>query len=97
VPSSLYNINQSKILKLDYNTLNLYLRNILVLDYNVKLIIPRHVQLSNIFKYTRAYTPQGRVNVRILLSQYRVGFKAGMFATTKKPFNFRPKIKKQKR
>lgn len=97
MPNNLTSLNQTKLLKLDYNSLNLYLRKVLTIGDDVKLVIPRHARLSNIFKYTKAYTPQGRVNVRLLLSRYRVGFKAGMFAATKKPFNFRPKIKKQKR
>jgi hypothetical protein len=83
--------------KLNFVALEAYVAKSLHLKSVGKLILPRNAAISSIFKNRQAYTPQGRVNVRVPLSKYKSGFKIGMFAATKKPFNFRPKIKKQKR
>ena len=74
-----------------------YLNKVLGFASESKFIIPRHVTISKLYNHVQAYTPQGRVNVRVPLFKYKVGLKPGMFAATKKPFNFRPKVKKQKR
>jgi ribosomal protein S19 len=92
-----FNNTRSKIQHLDYKALILFLRKIVFTERNDKLVLHRAVKISNIFRLTQAYTYQGRSNVRVPLSQHRVGFSLGMFAATKKPFNYRPKIKKQKR
>jgi ribosomal protein S19 len=74
-----------------------YLGKVLRLQKPGKLVLSRNSSISYIYRGAKAYTPQGRVHVRVFLSKFKVGFKAGMFAATKKPFNFRPKVKKQKR
>ena len=62
-----------------------------------KLIPHRRVRLSPIYDQGVAYVHQGRVLVKVPLSLRKAGFKFGMFAATKKPFNFRPKKLKNKR
>ena len=91
------NYHRPKLPKLSLNALELYLGKALRLTNSGKVILPRNFSMSNSFRPIQAYTPQGRVNVRIQLNKFKVGFKLGMFAATKKPFNFRPKVKKQKR
>jgi ribosomal protein S19 len=91
------NLSRSKLHKLNFTSLEGYLSKKLYLKSVGKLIFSRSSPISNIFKSVKAYTPQGRVFVRVPVSRFKVGFKMGMFAATKKPFNFRPKVKKQKR
>lgn len=83
--------------KLSFSALEAYIIKVLYLKSVGKLLLPRNSRISSIFRNIQAYTPQGRVNVRVPVSRFKTGFKVGMFAATKKPFNFRPKIKKQKR
>ena len=88
---------RSTLHKLNFTALEAYVLKALFLRSEGKLVLPRSATISSVFKSVQAFTPQGRVNVRIPLLKYKVGFKLGMFAATKKPFNFRPKVKKQKR
>lgn len=88
---------RSKINILNLQFLILYYLKVLNYKSELKLIANRAVSISPLFNSGLAYTHQGRVLVKVLLSKPKVGFKFGMFAATKKPFNFRPKKKKQKR
>lgn len=91
------NISRSKINKLNLPFLIAYFSKILYINTTNKLIAERSATISFLFNTGLAYTPQGRVFVKVPLKSYKVGLKFGMFAATKKPFNFRPKKKKQKR
>jgi ribosomal protein S19 len=92
-----FTCTRTKIQHLNYESVLLYLRKMLFSEQNNKLIFHRTVKISSIFKAAQAYTYQGRTNVRVPLTPHRTGFCMGMFAATKKPFNYRPKVKKQKR
>lgn len=93
------NPRRQKLPKLDLTFLTMYV--IKYLKYPTmlkkKLIPHRSVRCSPIFNQGIAYVHQGRVLVKVPLRAYKVGFKFGMFAATKKPFNFRPKKLKNKR
>lgn len=88
---------RSKINKLDLQFTIKYFLKSLDIYSNKKLIAPRNATISPLYDCGLSYTSQGRVLVKVPLTTSRTGFKFGMFAATKKPFNFRPKKKKQKR
>ena len=62
-----------------------------------KLIPHRNTNVSAIYETGKVYIPQGRTFVTTELNTKKTGLKLGMFAATKKPFNFREKKKKNKR
>lgn len=92
-----YTRTRSRINKLNLQFTIKYFLKALDIHSDKKLIAPRCATISPLYDYGLAYTPQGRVLVKVPLTTFRSGFKFGMFAATKKPFNFRPKKKKQKR
>lgn len=62
-----------------------------------KLRINRSETISNYLVGNTIFVHQGRVWVKVRVTKYHVGLKAGMLAATKKPFYFRQKKKKNKR
>lgn len=88
---------RSKVNKLDLLFTTKYFLKTLDVHPGKKLLASRDIKVSPLYDTGLAYTPQGRVLVKVPLTPARTGLKFGMFAATKKPFNFRPKKKKQKR
>ncbi len=93
------NKQRSKLFKIPVNLFISYMLKNLYFNkyYKKKLIAKRNDRCSATFKKGEVYVPQGRVLVRVVFNVYKTGYKLGMFAATKKPFNFRPKKQKQKR
>lgn len=90
-------LRRSKFNKINLKFLiNYFLKTLNFINQN-KLLVNRNVIISPLYDTKIAYTHQGRVFVKILLNPNKTGFKFGMFAATKKPFNFRPKKQKKKR
>lgn len=86
-----------RVYKLDYDQLREVYSKYLEVDgrEEYKLQIKRYNKIIPMYEKYGIFVHQGRSWVRVLVSKYHFGIKAGCFALTKKPFNFRPKKKKR--
>lgn len=62
-----------------------------------KLKVRRDQKISNRLIREPVFVHQGKTWARVRINRFKVGYKFGMFAATKKPFYFRAKQKKRKR
>jgi ribosomal protein S19 len=67
-------------------------------NFKITKLFSRNTLIPKIFFKKTVLIYKGNIFARILFNKYHIGFKAGEFSVTRKPFNFPQKtLKKSKR